>query len=482
MPTYKITDNQTGKTVTVTGNTPPTESDAEQIFKDAGLRNGDNKSLFQKTTSKAPLVGAILGGLIGGPFGTGVGTIAGKKVEDVGERGLAAQDLGLVTSALPGGTAMTGEAIGRMFGVKDLTAKQQQEEASQAALAGELAGVADYATLKVLSPVAKAVGGIVKGAVRTVIPEEVSAKTFASAFRLPKKVNSVLEPIKTATELLKHKVSGSFSDMAKIADAVTGENGIISKITREAVANSDAGVETGPVYDALSQASDDAVNINTPLKSRIESSIKSIIEKTTGGKPLSLNNLDALDVVRDLEKKGYGILNKITDITDAMSREQLEQQANMYIQTAQSITDQFDSAVTGINIDKFKTPGVLQALENISPRLKQQFIDAKNLSEVRTIAKPFVRLSKMIDLSLASAEEAITKQGDSAFNLLKVPGQVLRQPETATAIGTLENQISQTAPAQIAQKVGSAVSSTANAVGTPLSRLLVQLGLNSGTQ
>lgn len=39
MPKYQIKDNQSGKTVTIEGATPPTQSDAENIFKQAGLRN-----------------------------------------------------------------------------------------------------------------------------------------------------------------------------------------------------------------------------------------------------------------------------------------------------------------------------------------------------------------------------------------------------------------------------------------------------------
>ena len=39
MPKYKITDHETGKTVIVSGDAPPSDSDAESIFRDAGLRD-----------------------------------------------------------------------------------------------------------------------------------------------------------------------------------------------------------------------------------------------------------------------------------------------------------------------------------------------------------------------------------------------------------------------------------------------------------
>lgn len=40
MPTYRITDKQSGRTVTIRGNAPPSEADAEGIFAQAGLRGG----------------------------------------------------------------------------------------------------------------------------------------------------------------------------------------------------------------------------------------------------------------------------------------------------------------------------------------------------------------------------------------------------------------------------------------------------------
>lgn len=40
MPQFRIRDTQTGKTVTVSGSTAPTQADAERIFRDAGLRSG----------------------------------------------------------------------------------------------------------------------------------------------------------------------------------------------------------------------------------------------------------------------------------------------------------------------------------------------------------------------------------------------------------------------------------------------------------
>lgn len=57
MAKYRITDNVTGKTVTVEGNTPPTEADAELIFQEAGLREGSQPRMTkeQAISKQVPL-------------------------------------------------------------------------------------------------------------------------------------------------------------------------------------------------------------------------------------------------------------------------------------------------------------------------------------------------------------------------------------------------------------------------------------------
>ena len=37
---YRITDNQSGKTLVINGDAPPSEQEAEQLFQESGIRNG----------------------------------------------------------------------------------------------------------------------------------------------------------------------------------------------------------------------------------------------------------------------------------------------------------------------------------------------------------------------------------------------------------------------------------------------------------
>lgn len=62
MARFKITDHQTGKTIVVSGDSAPTEDEAEQLFSDAGYRESAQK----KTSTIGDVVNAIPGGLAKG--------------------------------------------------------------------------------------------------------------------------------------------------------------------------------------------------------------------------------------------------------------------------------------------------------------------------------------------------------------------------------------------------------------------------------
>lgn len=71
MPKYKITDNQTGKTVIISGDSPPTEQDAEGIFQQAGLRNTQStQSNSNPVTSASNFLNAIGLGAVPGAAAT----------------------------------------------------------------------------------------------------------------------------------------------------------------------------------------------------------------------------------------------------------------------------------------------------------------------------------------------------------------------------------------------------------------------------
>jgi hypothetical protein len=61
MPKYSIKDPQTGKTVTVSGAKPPTQEQADNIFKAAGLRSTSSpETVTNKIVNTASNVGKFL--------------------------------------------------------------------------------------------------------------------------------------------------------------------------------------------------------------------------------------------------------------------------------------------------------------------------------------------------------------------------------------------------------------------------------------
>lgn len=79
MGKFKLTDNETGKTVVVNGDSAPTEAEAEQIFMDAGLRGGDSVDAAIEKAGNAPLIDTAvdMARAIPGGLAKGAAAIAG---------------------------------------------------------------------------------------------------------------------------------------------------------------------------------------------------------------------------------------------------------------------------------------------------------------------------------------------------------------------------------------------------------------------
>lgn len=81
MPTtYTVRDPQTGKTVKLTGDSPPTEAELNEVFAKIN-KSAPEKSWAETAVDALPTVGGMAGGIIGGiggtAFGVGVGGVPG---------------------------------------------------------------------------------------------------------------------------------------------------------------------------------------------------------------------------------------------------------------------------------------------------------------------------------------------------------------------------------------------------------------------
>lgn len=149
MPTYKITDPDTGKVFKLTGDSPPTESELNDIFKSPEIPKKNTESgnfLTTENLSNAPIYDPLAQAARLGQFANrGNQELAGIIAE---RSGAASSREPTVSIPLPGGTSIDAGAIPGIIGAGTLAT------ASEFLLPQNRLGVAAYAA----QPVSKAIG------------------------------------------------------------------------------------------------------------------------------------------------------------------------------------------------------------------------------------------------------------------------------------------------------------------------------------
>jgi hypothetical protein len=449
-----------------------TREEASFILKQADFKSEPTgfQKVAKKVSKAAPTAGAILGGIagsiLGAPSGPGA-IVTGAAGSAVG----TAAGLGV------------GETLEDAFKIQDETASERAVElVKEPAIAG-LFDLLTAGTLRIagktLGPVGRALKGAAKGAGRVFVPKNASTKAFSSIFKTSSRVASELKPDEVASEMVKHGFTGDLDDLAKIADDVSGAEGQISRITRNAVGKIGKNIDIGDALTATGKAADDAVNLDAKTLKNVQVGINNILSKNIGGTKsvTGINPLDALDSQRTLERIGYGLLNKASRSADGLSAEVLEQQAKIYLSTADEVANAIDKATKGAIVDSFKTSQIIDSLNAISPRLANQFKAAKTIPEIRSIAKPFVRMSKLIEATKAYSSSAFI-EGLKGRGIGDVAVGAITRPEAATSFAVAGKELAESIPGRAAKGAVELTGRAAEAVLSPsTARMLVQLGL-----
>lgn len=161
MPTYKVTDPNTGKTVRLTGDSPPTEAELNDIFSKvkapapSTMQNRKQKGLIGTFADTLPVAGGVLGGIGGGLLGGVAGSI-------VPGAGTAA---GAIGGGAGGAAIGTGAGVAMQNMIQDLTGTQDEapvEQVGSAVRQAVTAGVLDAATAGTFRLVGKGGGMILK--------------------------------------------------------------------------------------------------------------------------------------------------------------------------------------------------------------------------------------------------------------------------------------------------------------------------------
>lgn len=120
MPTYRITDPKTGRTVRLTGDSPPTEAELEDIFAKlgpsgeppppAGPRH-PSAIFAKKAVEFLPAAGGVIGGLLGNVPGAALGGAAGESARQLSRRAMG-ESAPATAGEAAGGVALGGAVQG----------------------------------------------------------------------------------------------------------------------------------------------------------------------------------------------------------------------------------------------------------------------------------------------------------------------------------------------------------------------------------
>jgi len=444
MPTYEITDPQTNKVLEVTGDSPPTEAELEELFasqrgtsatsnQESGLKTG-LKDVANAIGNAAPVVGGILGGL----GGTVVGAPTGP---------------GAIVTGAAGTAAGTGTGIAFREGIQNLTGRQDQslpEQTKDAFIEPAKAGAIDLATAGIIKLGSKALSTVVS----KIVPMNATKDVFKAAFTIPSKIAERLELDRMASEMPLHGVRGTLDDMYKFAERVTGSSGQMSQLTRNLLGKVKKPIVMNEAITAADNAVEEAILVPTEVAGNAVKDIVRMVSPTKA-RPQAATSatsaLDAWDVVQSLEEKGYNLMQKSTDLTP---RPELEQLGQVYLSAADAIKSQIDNAQLQEGaLEALKTEANLAKLREISPRLAKQFSEATSMAELRSISKPFVDLMHSVRTTKnymgSPIVSAIRKFGSGPWSMIQ--NFALSAPVLSTTANVMAGQspsiVSQGVPA-----------------------------------
>ena len=232
---------------------------------------------------------------------------------------------------------------------------------------------------------------------KTNVPQtNIATKSFLSPFTIPTKIGKYMKPQEVAKYMVDHGVSGSLDDLGGLADTVTGQTGKITELT-----NTLAGSATTPVEisaDLLNKAQ------RAELLRVYGSKLPSIpVEGTT-----AMTAVDALSFQRQLEAIGHQYMRAGTNYLTPNVR--YEQLGSSYLDASSEI----GKALNKVTVDPsalsaIKTPQNVEYLNSLVPGLGDDLLSVKNLSGLRSLASPYVKLGQMVEQTLAASQSAFNK-------------------------------------------------------------------------
>jgi hypothetical protein len=292
-------------------------------------------------------------------------------------------------AGLVAGAVLPGAVAGGLQGASQEGATPQSIAGNS--ILGGVGGGAFGALGKVLGGAGEAVGGKLENMGNSVLRSQYAlSPTEATALKLNQAVPEIADL--------------GFSNINKVAEAapkITGADGIITRLTREAVGNANP-VETGVIKTAqgktpgiLSMAEQFMKDPN--VGNTAEKKFLDVV--TTGLKNINgmngANPSETFGFIQDLERQAAQLTK-----SRAMTPES-EALARGYKGIASELKDRLflNSGADNSVVNIANRPDVLKAAGDISPQLADKLKGAKTVGDLRGIAAPFVKASQAAEIT-----------------------------------------------------------------------------------
>jgi hypothetical protein len=241
-----------------------------------------------------------------------------------------------------------------------------------------------------------------------------------SMLTVPTKVNSRIKTGDTIDDLLRYKITfDSPEQLRNLAQRVTGAHGDVTVMTRNAIWQSagNTPINVNDVIPAVDDFVDNSFYMSDTQKDIVKRKVAEEVGKRLQAKGVGattdifkMNALDAYDLAKHLERKGWNEINKSTYLTQRLDAEDL---GRAYLSAADILTDQLNDVVKPEAIAAVKTPEVMARINAISPVLADDVAKAQTWADIRRLAATFVRADKAAEQTMWANYSAAIKMGQA---------------------------------------------------------------------
>jgi len=222
-----------------------------------------------------------------------------------------------------------------------------------------------------------------------------SKNIYQSVLNISKKGNAFekLNPNETVGSMIKYGINGSPEDISNAAQKITGKSGILSNVVNNAITDVKAPAKMDSVFGVLN---DSRQGRFSALSTEKVDELSRRLSKIPQGKNIGDVELSRLlDEERKLQSEAVN--HRIAGAKGDTAAAEL---GKLKMEVADEIGNVIDEAVNKVgNISKYKDPAIIESIAQISPKLANDFANAKTIKDIRGLQKPFVRMSKILELN-----------------------------------------------------------------------------------